>query len=278
MNSQSPRFRHVGVPVIAGQLALTFALIFAGGACGGGSGGSGTGGHAGGAAGAAGALGTAGTLGTAGALGTADGGTAGATGTAGAAAANTPAGQCEQFVSTFCTRLDECEPSDGGPDTAVCNALFQVAFNCSAATTTNTSNIGLCISDVAGESCASLFDSTTNTFNEPGSCMTALQNIPPSDAQNKCLDLVDVLCDPVDICNNVAPADATDFQACEADGVQELGCLFVTGETTTYPTCITDLCTTAADAGANANADGGVTLPASCNDLNVLTFPPGTTM
>jgi hypothetical protein len=274
MNSQSPRFRHVGVPVIAGPLALTFALIFAGGACGGGSSGSGTGGHAGGASGTAGAVGSAGAFGAAGALGTADGGTAGATGTAGAAAAGTPVAQCNQFVSTFCTRLNSCAPSDGGPDTATCNELFQGAFNCSAATTTNTSNIGLCISDVGGESCATLFDSTTGAFNEPGSCQMALENIPLSDAQNKCVDLVDVLCDPVDICNNVAPADATDFQSCEADGVQQLGCLFVTGESTTYPTCISDLCTTAADAGTDP--DGGATIPATCN--NVLTFPPGTTM
>jgi hypothetical protein len=275
MNSQSPRFRHVGVPVIAGPLALTFALIFAGGACGGGSGGSGTAGHAGGASGtvgSAGATGTAGALGTAGA-GTTDAGTAGATGAAGAAA-STPVGQCNQFVSTFCTRLNSCAPSDGGPDTAACNTLFQVAFNCSSATATNSSNIGVCISDVGGESCASLFDSTTGAFNEPESCTMALGQIPISDAQSKCIDLVDVLCDPVDICNNVTPADATDFQSCEADGVQQLGCLFVTGEATTYPTCINDLCNTAADAGADP--DGGVAVPASCN--NVLTFPPGTTM
>jgi hypothetical protein len=270
MNSQSPRFRHVGFAGIVGSTSLMFALIFAGGACGGGGGSSGTAGHAGGASGTA---GTAGGFGTAGTLGTAGAGTAGATGTAGAAAANTPVGQCQQFVSTFCTRLNSCEPTDGGPDTATCNELFQVAFNCAAATATNTSNIGVCISDVGGESCTTLFDSATSAFNEPGSCMTALGSIPSSDAQNKCVDLVDVLCDPVEICANVTPADATDFQACEDDGVQQLGCVFVTGEATTYPTCINDLCATAADAGADP--DGGATIPATCN--NVLTFPPGTT-
>ena len=269
MNSKSPRFRHVGAPVLAGSLALTIALIFGGGACGGGGGGSGTAGHAGGASGTTGAAGAAGAVGTGGASGTAGAGTAGATGTAGAAA-NTPVGQCDQFVSTFCTRLNECEPSDGGPDMASCNTLFQAAFNCSAATATNTTNIPTCITDVGGESCASLFDSSTGDFNEPGSCMTALNNIPLSDAQNNCLNLVDVLCDPADICTGGTLANTADVANCESDTIAQLECEFVTGESSTFNMCLTDLCSTAADAGA-ASPDGGVPPPASCN--NILTFP-----
>ncbi|HEX4405086.1 MAG TPA: hypothetical protein VH560_09680 [Polyangia bacterium] len=272
MNSKSPRFRHV---VVSSSLALTFAYVLAGGACGGG----GSGGSAGHAGGTAGALGTAGAQATAGAQGTAGAGTAGtlgtagaqatagAQGTAGAAAANTPEGQCDQFVTTFCKRLNECEPSDGGTDSS-CEALFQVGFRCAGATSTA---FPTCISDVAGLSCAGLFD-PTNGFQAPASCTTPL-DIPITDAQNKCLDLVDVLCDPTEICNNVTPTDVTDFESCEDEGVQDLGCLFVTGESTTYPTCIRDLCSTSADAGTDP--DAGVTTPLSCN--NVLTFPPGTT-
>jgi hypothetical protein len=270
MNSKSPRFRHV---VVSGSLALTFALIFAGGACGGGSSGSGTAGHAGGTAGAVGTAGATGTAGAAGATGTAGAvGTAGATGTAGAAAANTPVGQCEQFVSTFCRRLIECEPSDGGPDMTTCNTLFLTAFNCSAATATNTTSIPVCISDVAGESCTTLFDATSGGFNEPGSCSTALDNIPLSDAQNKCVSLVEEACDPTDVCLGQPLANTTDVGDCVTQGVSDLLCQFVTGESATFNQCLSDLCVPP-DGGT---PDGGAALPASCNDP--VTFPPGTIM
>jgi hypothetical protein len=266
MNSKSPRFRHVGAPVIAGSLALTIALILGGGACGGGGGGSGTAGNAGGASGTAGAGGAAGAVSTAGASGT-----AGATGTAGAAA-NTPVGQCDQVVSTFCQRLNECEPSDGGPDTATCTTLFEVAFNCPAVTATNTTNIPGCITDVGGETCSSLFDSSTGNFNEPGSCMTAFENVPLTDAQNKCVALVEEACDPTDVCAGQNPGTTSDITDCESQGISDLLCQFVTGESSTFDQCLQDLCVPP-DGGT---PDGGAALPASCT--NPVTFPPGTIM
>jgi hypothetical protein len=260
MNSQSPRFRHVGFAGLAGSMSLTFALMFTGGACGGGGGSSGTAGHAGGATGTAGALGTAGA------------GTGGATGTAGAAA-NTPVGQCDQFVSAFCNRLIECEPSDGGPDLATCNELFQIAYRCAGATASTA--FPTCISDVAGTSCLSLFDATSGAFIEPNSCMAPLDNIPLTVAQNNCLDLVDVLCDPADICTGGTLAQTTDVASCEDDAISQLGCEFVTGESSTFNMCLNDLCSTAADAGAapaDAGDGGELPIPTTCN--NVLTFPP----
>ena len=157
---------------------------------------------------------------------------------------------------------------------AVCNTLLQVAFNCAGVTATNTSNIGVCISDLGGESCASLFDST-GAFNEPGSCMTAFENVPLSNAQDKCVTLVEEVCDPADACLGQQVANTADVAACVTEGVstdQGLGCQFATGVSSTIDQCISDLCVPP-DGGT---PDGGAALPASCD--NPVSYPPGTTM
>ncbi|HEV3032508.1 MAG TPA: hypothetical protein VG319_12760 [Polyangia bacterium] len=215
-------FRRIGAHGVACFLALAFASV----GCGGGSGAA-----ADGAAGAAGATGAGGTTG------------------------GTPLAMCTQLVTTLCIRLnDECKLSDGGvPD---CEKFQNVAFGCDRATSAAFAD---CLKDVQGLSCAGLFPASGLVL--PGTCNDPL-NIPPSDAQTKCVNLVGVVCDPVDVCANVTPVQTTDLTTCLQNGSDQIGCQFAVAVGPTYAQCLTDLCATA-DAGV---PDGG-TGPASCNGV-----------
>ncbi|HEY2728607.1 MAG TPA: hypothetical protein VGK52_01625 [Polyangia bacterium] len=219
-------FRRIGAHGVVCVVALAFASV----GCGGGSGAA--------ADGAAGATGTAGAIGTAGTTG------------------GTPVAMCMQLVSTLCTRLNtECQLDDGGvPD---CEKFQNVAFGCDRATSAGFAD---CLKDVKALSCTGLF-SPTNGLSLPGSCDDPI-DIPPSDAQTKCANLVAVVCDPTDICANVTPVQTTDLTTCIQDGIDQIGCGFAVSVGPTYAQCLTDLCATA-DAGA---PDGG-TGPTSCNGV-----------
>jgi hypothetical protein len=237
------RFRQTSVHHIVGALALTFASI----ACGNGSGtgGAGASGHAG-----------SGTAGTGGAAGSSTSGSGGGTD-------NSPAGLCKQLITTLCMRSNDCNVGDAGTvDVSQCSTLQDVAFGCDRATSTAFPS---CLSDVKALSCTGLF-SPTNGLVLPGSCDLPL-NIPPSDAQTKCATLVDVICDPTEVCNNVAPTQTQAFMTCESDGIQQIGCAFAVSVSATYNQCLNDLCATADGGTGAATPDGGATAPASCNGV-----------
>ena len=95
----------------------------------------------------------------------------------------------------------KCDPPDGGfPD---CTTLYNVAVGCDRATSTA---FPQCTTDVKSNSCSSLgLDPAGAGFKSPASCDTPLM-IDPSDAQNKCAaEPGEVLCDPIDVCQNAAP-------------------------------------------------------------------------
>jgi hypothetical protein len=211
-------------------VACVLALAFAGVACGGGSGTA--------ADGAAGSTGTGGSTGTAGTTG------------------GTPVAMCMQLVNSLCTRLDtECKLSDGG--VSDCEKFQNVAFGCDRATS---AGFAACLNDVKSLSCTGLFSPTSGLV-LPGSCDDPL-NIPPSDAQTKCVNLVEVVCDPTDVCANVTPVQTADLTTCLQDGVDQIGCQFAVGVGATYAQCLTDLC-----ASADAGAPDGSTGPASCTGV-----------
>jgi hypothetical protein len=77
-------------------------------------------------------------------------------------------------------------------------------------------------------------------------------------------NIVDVACDPVEICANTNPTDPS-FDACFQENIAGLACGLAIGESTTFNTCLDDLC-------GQGNADGGTpTLPASCK--NPIVYP-----
>jgi len=243
MNSSTP-FRRISPHGAAAVLIVVFACA----ACGGGSGNGSSGGAGSGAAGSS----TAGT-------GGAGSGTAGI----GGATDNTPVGLCKQLITTLCMRSNECKASDAGVvDVAQCSTLQDVAFGCDRATSTAFAS---CLSDVKNLSCADLF-SATNGLALPGSCDVPT-NIAPSDAQTKCATLVEVICDPTDLCSNVVPTQTQSLMTCEADGIQQIGCDFAVSVSATYNQCLSALCSTP-DAGTDgAASDAGPSVPASCNGV-----------
>jgi hypothetical protein len=245
--TRTPRCRRMNVHLVVGALALTFVGL----ACsnssgtGGPAGGSGTSGHAGG--------------GTAGAAGAAGGGITGT----GGATDNSPAGLCKQLITTLCMRSNDCNVGDAGTvDVAQCSMLQDIAFGCDRATSTM---FPPCLSDVKALSCAGLF-SPANGLVLPGSCDVPL-NIPPSDAQTKCATIVDVICDPAEVCNNVAPTQTQAFMTCESDGIQQIGCAFTVSVGASYNQCLNDLCATADGGTDGGTPDGGASAPASCKGV-----------
>jgi hypothetical protein len=230
--NRSTLFQRIRAHGAAAVLVVAFACA----ACGGGS-----------AKGGAGDGATAGT-------GGAGGGQAGS----GGATDNTPVGLCKQLITTLCTRSNECKASDAGVvDVAQCSTLQDVAFGCDRASSTA---FAACLSDVKTLSCTGLF-SPTNGLVLPGSCDVPT-NIPPSDAQTKCANLVEVICDPTDLCSNVVPTQTQALMTCETDGIQQIGCAFAVSVSTTYNQCLSDLCATP-DAGTDGGT--GASAPASCN-------------
>jgi hypothetical protein len=264
MNRRTTHFRRIGVLAATGTLAVMFSSVGCGGG-GGSSGAAGAGGHSGGASGAAGTTGTGGATGTAGTTGT--GGTTGTAGTTGAAgaAAGTPTAGCQEFVMTLCMRANECNVADGGAvDVAMCASEQAVAFGCDRATL----SFATCLSDVKGLSCAGLFPSTG--LQEPGSCIDATKDIPLSAAQTACGGIIEVLCDPIDVCKNVMPTDQA-FNDCVNQAFVDNDCQFAVSTGTTVTQCVNDLCAQAADAGTNV-PDGGLAFPTSCN--TAINFAP----
>jgi hypothetical protein len=252
MNRKTTHFRRIGVCALTGTLAVMFSSV----GCGGGSGSTGAagaGGHAGGGSGAAGTTGTGGTTGTAGTTG------------AGGAAAGTPTAMCQQFVMTLCTRVKACPVPDGGAvvtDVASCVSEQDVAFGCDRAT----ASFATCLSDLQGLSCAGLVPSSGLLL--PGSCMDATMNIPLSAAQTACGSIVEVLCDPTNVCANNIPTTQA-FSDCVNQGFVDEGCQFAVSTGTTVTQCVNDLCTLAASDGGANGPDGG--LP-SCN--SAINFAP----
>lgn len=245
--TNTPPCRRLNPRLVVSALALTFFGIACGnsGGTGGPTGGSGTSGHAGG--------------GTPGAAGAAGGGAAGS----GGATDNSPVGLCKQLVTALCMRSNDCNVGDAGTvDVPQCSMLQDIAFGCDRAT----SPMFLpCLSDVKALSCTGLF-SPTNGLVLPGSCDAPL-NIPPSDAQTKCATVVDVICDPTEVCNSVAPTQTQAFMTCESDGIQQVGCAFVVSVGATYNQCLNDLCATADGGASSGSADGGASAPASCKGV-----------
>jgi hypothetical protein len=247
MTIETTGSRRIGAHGVAGLLAV----ILAGIGCGGGSNGS---------TGAAGGSGDTG--------GMAGNSAAGTTG-AGGAIANTPVGQCTELVSTLCDRFNQCEPPDGGLDaaTTACNNDYNVAVGCARATSTAFAG---CINDVNKLSCSELGLGPDAGFQEPLSCNTPL-NISPSDAQNKCSSIAELLCDPTDACNGTPfPTTDANFIACANQAYFDIGCAFAVSESATYTQCLNDLCTQAGGTADGGTPDGGqASLPASCNNVIV---------
>lgn len=250
MTIKTTRFRRIGAHGVAGLLAVMLVSV----GCGGGSGGS---------TGTAGGSGHAGGAGTTGSAGKAGGGTTGSAGTTGAggAADNTPVGLCKQLVSTLCTRSNTCNAGgDGGPiDVSQCITLENVEFGCDRATSTA---FPPCLSDVEGLSCAGLF--TANGLQLPGSCNDPLDAIPLSDAQMKCLQLTEVICQKIAACQGVTSPTADDLMNCEQDLASSsdgIGCDFAVSVSATYAQCLTDvpnaMCVND-DAGDDASIPGDV--------------------
>jgi hypothetical protein len=244
MTRTTNQFRGISVHLVVGALALTFVGIACGSS-------SGTSGSTGGAGTSNAGSGTAGTGGAAG---------GGTTGTGGATD-NSPVGLCKQLITTLCTRSNDCNVGDAGTvDVAQCSMLQNIAFGCDRATI-----FPSCLSDVKALSCTGLF-SPANGLVLPGSCDAPL-NIPPSDAQTKCTTIVDVICDPTEVCNNIAPTQTQAFMTCESDGIQQIGCAFVVSVGATYNQCLNDLCATADGGTGGGTPDGGASAPASCNGV-----------
>src|SRR5258706_11145987 len=165
------------------------------------------------------ALALAGAAGGCGGGGGAVDGAAGSTGT--------PVAMCMQLVTTLCTRLDnECKLADGG--VSDCEKFQNVAFGCDRATSTGFAD---CLKDVKALSCGGLFPASGLVL--PGTCNEPI-NIPPSDAQTKCASLVELVCDPTDVCNHVTPVQTPQLTACLQDGVDQIGCQFAVGVGPTY--------------------------------------------
>ena len=142
----------------------------------------------------------------------------------------------------------------------------------------NTTNIPDCITDVGGETCVGAWSTRRRapSTNLGQSARPRSAAIPLSDAQDKCVTVVEEVCDPVDaLAWGSSSLNTTDVSDCLTEGLstdQGLGCEFVTGVSSTIDQCISDLCVPP-DGGTS---DGGAALPASCN--NPVTYPPGTTM
>jgi hypothetical protein len=217
-------------------VAVLAAVVFVVGACGGGSGSPD--GGAGGSTGAAGS-------------------TTGAGGFAGGVVGN-----CQQVVSTLCTRLLSCGVVDGGASfvESDCEKSERVEFGCDRAASATTP-FPNCLSDVRILSCASLFPPAGVTL--PASC-DGLNTIPLSTAQTKCADLAGADCMRAAQCLNITPT-ADQLQQCQIDDYTLNGCGFATDVGATYQQCLTDLGTAPCPPDGGAPPDAG--LPSCMNAI-----------
>jgi hypothetical protein len=187
-----------------------------------------------------------------------DSGSTGSAGTGGAGTSGggtTPVAQCNQLVSTLCTRLNTCNMLDGSAqDQSDCNTLENVEFGCDRATS---ANFPTCLSDVKLLSCAALFPPMVGLV-APASCDEPLNTIPLSTAQMKCADLAAVICDKIAMCDGIMPTQA-DLLQCQQDVYSQIGCGFAVDVGPMYAQCLQDFPNSScATADGGAAADGGM--------------------
>ena len=147
----------------------------------------------------------------------------------------TPAMQCLALTAVICDRLAECEMATPA-DVASCNKLLAVQFGCDRAT----ADFGACINDTKALTCAQLF--TANGIAPPMSCDTPL-NIPLSDAQMKCVTLVNTICQRSNECQG-GTATPAQLAMCAEElifGMDGIPCPIVVGVGPKFDMCIAEI-------------------------------------
>ncbi|HET6280916.1 MAG TPA: hypothetical protein VFH73_08120 [Polyangia bacterium] len=184
---------------------------------------------------------------------------------------NTPVEQCKGLVAVICSRFGECQMKTPA-DVADCNVVLNVQFGCDRATS---AEFPTCLTDTRALSCASLF--TANGIQTPASCDTPL-NIPLSDAQTKCVALVNALCQRSNECQGgtATPQQLADCADQLIFGAMGIPCPIVVSVSAKYDMCLAEIkvamCTVRPDGGA---ADAS--MPADAGDAAMMSSIPSCT-
>ena len=151
-----------------------------------------------------------------------------------------------------------CAPADAGATItqADCVRLEGVALTCASATT---EDFGACIGILKSATCTDLDSASTLP-----SCSNPINMIPLSDAQMKCGDFAQAICQKSATCQGVTPT-AAQLQNCTAQAYSDIGCSLAMSVGATFNQCITDVGASACPStDGGTGSDGGAALP-SCD-------------
>jgi hypothetical protein len=184
----------------------------------------------------------------------------------GAPGAGPAVAKCGELVAAICTRLVEC---DGDPDRSRdeakrrdCEAALRLSAGCDRAVMVSAS-FDRCVADLRAGTCATI--APGGRLAAPASC-TGVLLIAPTDAQSKCLTLLETLCGRIVSCE-MPPDPAAQRRACVTALMRSSPCSSAESIGPTYPQCIAKL--ESSTCATLLPTSGSIALPTECNRVIV---------